>query len=95
ALAARADAEATLRARSGTTLADWDPVSEPELDLLLELLGVARGRAGLDVRAAVTGDGRWRVTLTPPGDGPATAALYSPRGQLVTLNWLFELEPAR
>ncbi|MFF3375416.1 DUF2397 domain-containing protein [Streptomyces sp. NPDC002680] len=95
AVAARADAEATLRARSGTTLADWDHVSEPELDLLLELFGVARGRGGGAARTAVTADGRWRVTLRPPGSGPATAALYSPRGQLVTLNWLFELEPTR
>lgn len=39
-LAARADAEALLRARSGTRLAEWSTLSDPEIDLLLELLGL-------------------------------------------------------
>ncbi|MFC9846259.1 DUF2397 domain-containing protein [Streptomyces sp. NPDC060223] len=95
AVAARADAEATLRSRSGTAFADWTRLSEPELDLLLELLGIARGGTRRPARTAVTGDGRWRVTLSPPGSGPTTVALHSPRGQLVTRNWLFELEPVR
>ncbi|HWE89494.1 MAG TPA: DUF2397 domain-containing protein [Pseudonocardiaceae bacterium] len=95
ALAARADAEASLRARSGTRLADWDPLSEQELDLLLELLGMSRKTGGDSARTAVTGDGRWRITLTPPNGGPATTAVRSPQGTLVTVNWRFELEPAR
>jgi uncharacterized protein (TIGR02677 family) len=98
ALAARADAEASLRARSGTRLADWDSLSDPELDLLLELLGIARrrgGQGGEGVRSAVTADGRWRVTLTPPDRGPGAATLLNPRGRLVAVNWRFELEPAR
>jgi hypothetical protein len=95
AAAARADAEASLRARSGSTLSDWMPLSDPELELFLDLLGVARGRDGESLRSGVTGDGRWRVTLAPPDAGPATTALRSPRGRLVTVNWRFELEPTR
>jgi uncharacterized protein (TIGR02677 family) len=110
ALADRAGAEAALRARSGTCLREWPQLSEPELDLLLELFGAARrgtgddggaggtgagGSAGVGVRSAVTGDGRWRVTLRRPDAGPDTAALRSPRGRLVTVNWRFELEPLR
>jgi uncharacterized protein (TIGR02677 family) len=95
ALAARADAEAALRARSGSRLSDWAPLSGPELDLLLELLGVARRRDGENIRSGVTGDGRLRVTLVPPDAGPTTTTLRGPQGRLVTVNWRFELEPAR
>ncbi|MEN3304051.1 MAG: hypothetical protein V7603_253 [Micromonosporaceae bacterium] len=95
AAAAQADAEASLRARSGSTLSDWMPLSEPELELFLDLLGVARARDGESRRSGVTGDGRWRVTLAPPDTGPATTALRSPRGRLVTVNWRFELESTR
>jgi uncharacterized protein (TIGR02677 family) len=95
ALAARTGAEAALRARSGTRLADWEPLPDAELDLLLELFGVARRGGAEGVRTAVTGDGRWRVTLTPPNGGPGTAVLRSPRGRLVAVNWQFELEPTR
>ncbi len=94
--AARAEAEASLRGRSGSRLGSWDPLTEPEFDLLLELLAVARrqGSRALDSRSAVTGDGRWRVTLSTPDGGSGTAALSTPRGRLVTLDWRFELEPA-
>lgn len=95
ALAARADAEFSLRARSGTHLTAWEPLSEGELDLLVELFGAARRADEFAVRTGVTGDGRWRVTLTPPNDQPAAATLTSPRGRLVTLNWRFDLEPVR
>ncbi|MGF7238447.1 MAG: DUF2397 domain-containing protein [Frankia sp.] len=95
ALAARADAEASLRQRSGTRLADWAALTDQELDLLLELLGVARGSGSAGRRSAVTADGRWRVTLTPPNGGPGAATLRSPRGRLVAANWRFDLEPVR
>jgi uncharacterized protein (TIGR02677 family) len=95
ALAARSDAEASLRARSGSSFSDWAPLSGPELDLLLDLVGVARRVGGESIRSGVTGDGRWRVTLAPPDGGPTTTVLHSPRGRLATLNWRFDLEPAR
>lgn len=95
AAAARAEAEASLRRRSGTRLAEWADLSEPELDLLLELLGVTQKRPGQPARVGVTGDGRWRVTLTPVNDGAGSAVLPSPRGRLVTVNWHFQLESAR
>lgn len=96
ALAARAEAEASLRTRSGGRFATWESLSEGELELLLELLGVAHGVDGATVRSGVTGDGRWRVTLTSPGaDEPIMARLSSPRGALISVNWRFELEPVR
>jgi uncharacterized protein (TIGR02677 family) len=94
ALAARAEAEAALRRRSGTQFAAWEPLSKAELDLLLEFLGVARADDGA-VRTGVTGDGRWRVTLTAPTIGPTTVSLPSPDGLLAAVNWRFELEPQR
>jgi uncharacterized protein (TIGR02677 family) len=94
ALASRAEAEAALRRRSGTRLAGWEPLSQAELDLLLEFLGVARAD-GNATRTGVTGDGRWRVTLKAPTTGPATVSLPSPRGCLAAVNWRFELEPVR
>lgn len=93
ALAARADAEAALRARAGTSLSAWPALSDSELGLLLDLLGVARRRSGDSTRSGVTGDGRWRVTLSPPDGGPATTTLHSPQGRLTTVNWRFDLEP--
>ncbi|WP_324193858.1 DUF2397 domain-containing protein [Nocardia blacklockiae] len=92
-VAARKEAAAALRSRSGTSLAAWDALSEPELDFLLELFGVARRKDASGARSAVTEDGRWQVTLTPPPDG-SVAALADPRGRLITVNWHFELEPA-
>lgn len=94
AVAARAEAEATLRQRSGTRFDGWDQLSQAELDLLLEFLAIARAADGA-TRTGVTGDGRWRVTLTAPADGPSTVSLPSPRGQLAALNWRFDLEPLR
>lgn len=94
ALAARAEAEAALRRRSGTPFAGWEPLSQAELNLLLEFLAVARADDGA-VRSGVTGDGRWRVTLTAPTTGPPTVSLSSPSGRLATVNWSFELESLR
>jgi len=94
ALAARAEAETALRRRSGTRFDGWEPLSEAELDLLLEFLGVARADDGI-VRTGVTGDGRWRVTLSAPINGPTTVSLLSPRGRLAAVNWQFELELLR
>jgi uncharacterized protein (TIGR02677 family) len=94
-VAARAAAEASLRGRSGTSLAQWPTLTAPELELLLDLLGLARFSAADGSRSAVTGDGRWRVRLLPPDGGASVATLASPRGSLVTVNWQFELEPAR
>ncbi|MEV0246004.1 DUF2397 domain-containing protein [Nocardia sp. NPDC050712] len=93
ALAERRAAEASLRARSGTSLAEWDALTQPELGLLLEFLAVARGRRGEQYRSALTEDGRWRVSLTSPADG-ATTTVLSPGGRFVTTNWRFDLEPA-
>ncbi|MFL6076958.1 MAG: DUF2397 domain-containing protein [Mycobacteriales bacterium] len=95
AAAARAEAEASLRDRSGTWLGQWGTVSDTELALLLELFGVAHGGRQDGVRSAITGDGRWRVTLSPPDGREPTTTLRSPGGGLVTVNWRFELEPAR
>lgn len=94
ALAARADAEASLRQRSGTWLAEWGSLSDVELDLLLEFLGVVRADDEM-VRTGVTSDGRWRVTLAAPTTGPPTVSLAAPRGHLVTVNWRFEMEAPR
>lgn len=94
ALAARAEAEAALRRRSGTRFAGWEPLSQAELDLLLEFLAIARAD-GSAVRSGVTGDGRWRVRLTAPATGPSTVSLPSPRGHLAAVNWQFELELLR
>lgn len=94
ALAQRREAEATLAARSGTELADWAELSEPELRMLLELFAIARGTRGETQRSGVTEDGRWRVTLTAPiSDAPTTLAC--PHGRFVTRNWHFTLEPLK
>lgn len=93
-MAARAEAEAGLGRRSGTRFADWEPLSEPEFDLLLEFLGAARTGDNTN-RTGVTGDGRWRVKLSAPVDGPTTVSLQSPRGQLATVNWRFDLKLLR
>ena len=76
---ALSDAEASLRARSGSRLSDWAQLSGPELELLLELLGVARQVDGRSTRSGVTGDGRWRVTLAPPDGGPVKRSFWIER----------------
>jgi uncharacterized protein (TIGR02677 family) len=89
--AARFDAEASLRSRSGSRIGEWEQVSEGEFDLLLELFAIAR-KDGPGSRSAVTGDGRWRVSLSAPDGVPATTAIKAPRGRLVTRDWRFVLE---
>lgn len=92
--ALRAEAEAALRTRSGTRLGDWHTLTEPELDLLLELLGTARRGTAGSARSAVTSDGRWRVTLAPTDHGPGVAVIRTPRGRFTGPDWEFRLEPA-
>jgi uncharacterized protein (TIGR02677 family) len=89
--AARSAAEASLRQRSGTKLADWGEITDAELDLLLEFVSVARRSRS---ETSVTGDGRWRVSLQRPAAGDDTTTLRAESGRLVTLNWRFEMEPA-
>lgn len=94
ALAARREAEAGLRQRSGTRLASWQDVSEAQLTLLLELVGAARRGSARDGGwESTTGDGRWRVRLDAPASAEDTALLSSPGGRLVIADWLFTLEP--
>jgi uncharacterized protein (TIGR02677 family) len=97
ALAAKGEAEVALRQRSGTDLACWGAVSDAELELLLDFIGATRATsAGVDPdapRSAVTGDGRWRITLRPPSHPGDTTTVRSSEGRLVTVNWRFEMEP--
>jgi uncharacterized protein (TIGR02677 family) len=96
-LAARGEAEASLRQRSGTSIASWEPVGEAELDLMLEFLGAASradGGTGSQPRSTITADGRWRVTFTPPVSPSDTATVRCPSGALVTPNWRFDMAPA-
>lgn len=94
-LAERREAEAALRHRSGTRLSSWSRLTGPELDVLLELFGLARRTDGGPARTAVTTDGRFRVTLSSVPDGPDTARLLTPSGRLVVPDCRFDLEPAR
>lgn len=91
-MAARAEAEAALRQRSGTRLSAWPALPAAEFDLLLELIAVAR-RSGPD-RVGFTQDGRWLVGLREPAEPAAVATLHGPEGRMITVDWLFELEPA-
>lgn len=89
--AARTEAEAALRRRSGTELGDWDALTESEFNLLLELLGVSRGVQGA-ARTGVTSDGRWQVRFQPTAATANTVEISSPHGRLATQNWRFEME---
>ncbi|MER6993765.1 DUF2397 domain-containing protein [Saccharopolyspora hirsuta] len=91
AAAARSGAEAALRQRSGTHLAEWGHVTDAELDLLLELIGVVRRTPS---ESSVTSDGRWRVTLHRPERAHDTTTLHAETGSMVTLNWFFQMDPA-
>jgi len=96
--AARAEAEARLRQRSGSRVSGWGIVTEAELDLFLELVGLTRrdDKPGTPDRAysGMTADGRWRIVLDPPEEATDVATLECVRGRLVTVDWLFQLEPA-
>ncbi|RKT83603.1 TIGR02677 family protein [Saccharopolyspora antimicrobica] len=89
--AARNGAEAALRQRSGTRLAEWGDVSDAELDLLMELIGVVRRTRS---ESSVTGDGRWRITLHRPEFAHDTTTLHAESGSMVLLNWHFRMDPA-
>jgi uncharacterized protein (TIGR02677 family) len=96
--ATRAEAEARLRHLSGSRVSSWGTVTEAELDLFLELVGLTRPDSGPAIRnrtrSGTTADGRWHVVLAPPDAGPEVATLECARGRLVTVNWRFQLEPA-
>ncbi|QUQ64572.1 hypothetical protein JJ691_22920 [Kutzneria sp. CA-103260] len=89
--AAQAGAQAALRQRSGTNLADWGEITDAELNLLLEFVGVVRRTRS---ETAVTGDGRWRITLRRPPHAHDTTTLHADSGSMATLNWHFRMEPA-
>nr|WP_324608949.1 DUF2397 domain-containing protein [Actinokineospora spheciospongiae] len=89
--AARGGAEAALRLRSGTHLADWGEITDAELDLLLEFVGVVRRTRS---ESAVTGDGRWRITLRRPPRADDTTSLRAGSGSMATVNWHFSMDPA-
>jgi uncharacterized protein (TIGR02677 family) len=96
--ATRAEAEARLRQLSGSRVSSWGTVTEAELDLFLELVGLTRAHGGpatVDrTRAGTTADGRWRIVLEPPDTAAEVATLVSARGRLVTVDWRFQLGPA-
>ncbi|ONI71322.1 hypothetical protein ALI144C_51065 [Actinosynnema sp. ALI-1.44] len=89
--AARSGAEAALRQRSGTHLAEWGEITDAELNLLLEFVGVVRRTRS---ESAVTGDGRWRITLRRPPQAHDTTSLRADSGSMTSLNWYFGMEPA-
>lgn len=87
-----AQAEALLVARSGTALSGWAPLTGAEAELLLDLLASARARPA-DAGGAhhgVSGDGRWRIRLTPVAP-PATAVLRVPAGRLAVPDAVVEV----
>lgn len=96
--ASRAEAEARLRQRSGSRVSSWGAVSDAELNLFLEFVGLTRvdgsPPAQDRTRTGTTADGRWRVVLEPPDPATAVATLVSDQGRLVTVDWRFHLEPA-
>ena len=82
--AARADLDRAARRlarRSGTALSQWEPLTEAEAELFLELVADAR-RFGADGRPdeAHSADGRWTLRLSPL-DG--SAVITTPGGRLV------------
>lgn len=78
-----ARAEEALAARSGTRLAEWEPLDAPQADLLLRLVSAARDNAQSDgSMVGLSGDGRWRMRLNPV-QPPGFAVLRTPDGRLV------------
>ncbi|UFN96263.1 DUF2397 domain-containing protein [Micromonospora aurantiaca] len=83
--AARARTEEAVLARSGLRLSQWRDLTEPELEMLLELLATLAA-ARLDesqVSSAMTGDGRWMLRADPAPDDHPTAVVATPTGRLV------------
>lgn len=81
-------AAASLSARSGTTLSDWESLTATESTLLLDLVAADRNHLAKDgSRSGVSVDGRWRVVLHPR---PGSAVLHTPDGRLVLPNALVE-----
>lgn len=74
-------AAASLTARSGTQLSDWESLTPSEATLLLDLVSVARNHRSPDgTSEGVSADGRWRLVLRPL---PGSAVLNTPEGRLV------------
>jgi uncharacterized protein (TIGR02677 family) len=86
AAAERADiarAEASLAARTGTRLSEWEPLDATETDLLLRLVSAARDNRQDDgTLSGHSADGRWRIVLHPVSP-PAFAVLRTPEGRLI------------
>ncbi len=81
-------AAASLTARSGTALSQWDSLTATESGLLLDLVALARNhRASDGSSSAVSADGRWRLVLHPR---PGSAVLNTREGRLVLPDALVE-----
>jgi len=78
----RANAEASLVARTGTVLSTWEPLSATAAELFLDLVSAAReGRQTDGSLLGTSGDGRWTLRLIPV-DPPGWAVLRTPGGRL-------------
>lgn len=76
-------AESALAARSGTRLAEWDPLDSAQTDIFLRLVSDARDHRRPDgSQVGLSADGRWRLVLRPV-EPPAYAVLHTPEGRLV------------
>ena len=92
--ASRAEAEVRLRQLTGSRVSTWGTLTEAELDLFLELIGVTAGdsRHGA-TRSGKTSDGRWRVALAPTDRATDVARVDCEHGTFVTVDWWFQMEP--
>ncbi|SDB93653.1 TIGR02677 family protein [Raineyella antarctica] len=86
-------AEAALAARSGTRLADWDPLDAAQTDLFLRLVSDARDNRTPDgTQTGLSADGRWRLVLHPV-EPAAYAVLHTPDGRLLLPDAYVEISP--
>lgn len=87
------EAEAGIRARSGTALSSWGSLTRAELDLLLEVLAAAKVEQPGGVRAGATVDGRWNVRVRPAAEA-GSASINTGDGTLVCADVVVEVSPA-